>query len=75
MYQNVKLVAFLLPYFAFAAAGAVLGTAFVSPPLVFGTVGEEGLVIAIAVTVGSLAIMFVTEDDFVTVGTELISDK
>ena len=75
MYQNVKLLALTLPYFIFVAAGAVLGTAFVFPSLVFDTVGEGGLVIAIAVTVASLAIIFVTEDGFVTIGTKLIGDK
>ena len=75
MYQKMKLLALVLPYFVFVAAGAVLGTAFVSPPLVFDTVGEGGLVIAIAVTVASLAIIFVTEDDLVTIGTRLIEDN
>jgi len=43
MYQNVKLLALTLPYLVFVAAGAVLGAAFVFPPLVFDTVGEGAL--------------------------------
>ncbi|PSQ20191.1 hypothetical protein BRD04_08990 [Halobacteriales archaeon QS_9_67_17] len=75
MYQEVKLLALLFPYLVFVAAGAFLGAAFVFPPLVFGTVGEGGVVITVAVTVASLAIIFTTEDGLVTIGTQLIGER
>jgi hypothetical protein len=75
MYQNVKLLALTLPYLVFVAAGAVLGAAFAFPPLVFDTVGEAGLIITIAVTVASLAIIFMMENGLVRIRTQLIGEK